>query len=152
MAVIKWYDGKIWRDFSVPGQEGNLGRVISCGDKTLLYVGTDKSRKKLLCWSKEKGGEWRGPTELVSEQTKISQIAGPRYAPESFAPVAYMCLAQEEEGKEKGLTIGKKDETPGWKYWGEAPEKLVEAYPSKYWVHEPWIKVLNVPAKTADGN
>ena len=143
----KWYDGKTWREFSVPGRvKEDRGLITICGRVQPVYIAHDATWKKLLCWRRDRNGVWQGPEELVSEQTVIKQIAAPRYSPTDFVPVAYMCLTQEAEKKNKGEPITRK--TPGNQhYHGTPPSKLFWTYPSGYWEHEPWIKLLKVPVR-----
>ena len=128
----RWYDGKIWQKFSVPGRTGTRGRIGVCGSDTLVFVETDKTAKTLLCWRKTKGGTWQGPQTLLTEEKEIVKIASQRYAPEGFLPIAYMCRSGEKmPPKTKGNTITKLVDQDPW---------IIEEY-------ESWIKVLKVPAE-----
>lgn len=131
---VKWYDGKAWNDFAVPGRTGRRGKIGVCGGKTLVFVETDASEKKLLCWRKKVGGEWQGPRELLEEKTKIMKVAHQRYAPEGFMPIAYMCLSSDPS-----LPAVR----PGKRVFYAFPDVDPEAYE---W-YEPWIKLLLVPAE-----
>ncbi len=143
----KWYDGRAWRDFTVPGRvKDDRGLVAVCGGRRPVFVAHDESGKKLLCWRRDQNGVWQGPEELVSEQTVIKQITAPRYPPDDFVPVAYMCLTKAAEEKNQGEPRSKA--IPGNQhYCGTPPSKLFWAYPSGHWEHEPWIKLLKVPAR-----
>jgi hypothetical protein len=128
----KWYDGKAWSDFTVPGRTGKRGKIGVCGGKTLVFVETDSGGKKLLCWRKKSGGEWQGPQEILEEKTKIVKVAHERYAPEGFMPIAYMCLSSDPSATAR----------PGKKVGSISPD----VDPLEYEPYEPWIKVLKVPA------
>jgi hypothetical protein len=134
----RWYDGKVWRDFSAPGRAGKGGMIAVCGGTTALFVETDESGKRLLCWRKKQGTSWEGPRVLVTEADPISQIAVQRYAPKGFAPVAYMCVDTAAPVVQTGPSAN----LPGWPYM--APMDLDV-------VHHPWIKVLVVPAEIEAG-
>lgn len=144
----KWYDGKTWHDFTVPGRvQDDRGLVAICGGRHPVFIAHDTSWKKLLCWRRNDNGKWHGPEELVSEGTVIKQLTAPRYAPADFIPVAYMCLTESAEKKNKGESITRAT-TPGNQYYhGTPPSKIFWTYPSGYWEHKPWIKVLKVPVK-----
>ena len=126
-----WYDGKAWHDFTVPGRTGNRGKIGVCGGETLVFVETDESQKKLLCWRKKKGGTWQGPEVLVEEKTKINKIASQRYAPAGFLPVAYTC-----DNADTSIRAHK-----------SVMFHFAAYYPWERIALEPWIKVVKVPAE-----
>ena len=79
----------------------------------------------------------------VMEQ--IVQLAAQRYAPKNFVPVAYMCVAEEEDGKVIGSARTKA--TPGNQHYHGTPlRRLFWTYPIDHFVQKPWIKVVKVPA------
>jgi hypothetical protein len=133
---VQWYDGKTWRAFTVPGRTGKRGRIAVCGAKTLLFVETDESGKALLGWRKKAGSEWQGPRTLVTEKTEICSVAFQRYAPEAFAPVAYLCVSPDSARVKAAMGRGRHyDIIHGF-----------DQYPPGKTPLEPWIKVLKVPA------
>ncbi len=148
---VRWYRGEIcegesWHDLRIPGRRGTRGRLAVCGGKTVVLVEPDATGKKLLCWRKKAGGSWQGPQELVREETQIIQLAAQRYAPDDFVPVGYMCISPEEEGKIVGSPRSKT--TPGNQHYkGNPYMQLYWTYPVDHYVHEPWIKVVKVPAE-----
>jgi hypothetical protein len=130
---VKVYDGREWKQFTIPGRKGARGQIGICGWKKVIFVETDETGRKLLLWQK-KGEEWSGPAELITEKKPIVQVRVQRYAPESFIPVAYMCTSEDE------LPPANRKKTYDIVYG-------YNQYPPAGTPHEPWIKVLCVPVE-----
>lgn len=125
-GVWRW-DGNEWKhEFAAGGHAkgGALPELAVCG-QTVLCFDRDKTMTKILCWRRTRG-EWKGPEEVASEETAITDFSTQRYAPADFAPLAYVCKEADETVRqlvEKG-----------------ANARRVRRY-------KPWIKVLKVPAE-----